>query len=350
MSEKVFMSGNLALAEGAIAGGCRYFFGYPITPQNEIPQYMAEQLPEIGGTYLQAESEVAAINMVYGAASTGAYVMTSSSSPGISLMQEGLSYIAGAELPCVVANLVRGGPGLGNIAPAQSDYWLATRGAGHGDSRCITFAPATVQELHDWAADAFEIAQKYRSIVMIQGDAVMAGLNEPVKLRERQEPPPRDQEWNIGGHRNGRERRIVNSLWTDAPVMQDVNMRMKERFERAADEYTLWDEYGSDEPEIVLGAYGISARICQTVVDWFDDEGITARLIRPISLFPFPTGVFAEWSEKVEKMFVVELSMGQFVEDVRLAVNGRCPVDLIWNTGGVLYTPEDVLRRIRDRM
>lgn len=350
MSEKVFMSGNIALAEGAIAGGCRYFFGYPITPQNQIPQYMAEHLPEVGGVYLQAESEVAAVNMLYGAASTGSYVMTTSSSPGISLMQEGLSYMSGAELPCVVVNMVRGGPGLGNIAPAQSDYWLATRGAGHGDSRCLTFAPASVQELHDWAAMAFPIAQKHRSIVMILGDAILAGMNEPVQLRERIDPPPRDQDWRIGGYRRGRDRRIVNSLWTDAPVMQEVNFRIKERFDEAKKNETRWDEYGCDSPDIILAAYGISARICQTVVDWLDDRGIAARLIRPISLFPFPTDVFIEWSEKVDSIFVVELSMGQFVEDVRLAVEGRCPVELIWKTGGVLYTPEEVLQRIQDRL
>ncbi len=348
MSKRVMMTGNEAVAEGAIAAGCRYFFGYPITPQNAIPQYMAEHLAEVGGVYLQAESELASINLVYGAAATGAYVMTSSSSPGISLMQEGLSYMLGSELPCVVVNMVRGGPGLGNIGAAQSDYWLATRGAGHGDGRCLTFAPHRVQEMYDWAAEAFPIAQKYRCPVMILGDGLLANMAEPVRLRERQEPPPRDQDWAIGGRRNGRPRRIVNSLWTDVPVMEALNIRIQERFEQAAENETRWEEYGNDDPTFVFAAYGISARICKTVIDRLAEEGIRARLIRPVSLFPFPHKPFAEWAQRVERIVCVELSMGQFVEDVRLAVAGECPVDLIWRTGGVVLTPEEVMARVKE--
>ncbi len=343
MSERVMMTGNEALAEGAIAGGCRYFFGYPITPQNDIPKYMAEHMPEVGGVYLQAESELASINMVYGAATTGAYVMTSSSSPGISLMQEGLSYICGAELPCVVVNMVRGGPGLGNIAPAQSDYWLATRGAGHGDSRCLTFAPDSVQELHNWGADAFPIAQKYRLPVMILGDGILASMAEPVELRERQEPPGRSQEWAVGGIREGRERRVINSLWTDAEVMEAVNLRMQARFNAAAEHETRWEEYGDDDPQIVYVAYGISARVCKTAVERLADEGVRVRLIRPISLFPFPAEPIVAWAEKTEKMVCVELSLGQMIEDVRLSVEGRCKVDFIGRTGGIILTPDDVV-------
>jgi len=346
MPERQLITGNEAAAEGAIAGGCRYFFGYPITPQNKIPEYMSEHLPEVGGVYLQAESEVAAINMVYGAASTGAYVMTTSSSPGISLMQEGLSYMIGAELPCVLVNMVRGGPGLGNIAPAQSDYWLATRGAGHGDGRCLTFAPFSVQEIYDLVGQAFPIAQKYRNPVMILADAVLASMREPCALRDRRDPPGDKPSWAVGGDQNGRERNIVNSLWTDPPVMEEVNLRIQQRYEEAAQNETRWTEHGADDPEILVCAYGISARICQTAIEHAAEAGIACRLIRPISLFPFPTEVIADWAQRVEKVLVVELSLGQFIEDVRLAVEGACPVEFLGHTGGVLVTPEEVAERI----
>lgn len=341
------MTGNVATAEGAIAAGCRYFFGYPITPQNDIPRYMSEQLPQIGGVYLQAESELASINLVYGAASTGAYVMTSSSSPGISLMQEGLSYLLGAELPAVVVNMVRGGPGLGNIAPAQSDYWLSTRGAGHGDFGCLTFTPDSVQELYDCTYDAFEIAHKYRLPVMILGDAMIANMSEAIRLRERRDPPALVPEWAVGGRRSGRPRRVVNSLWTDVPVMEAVNLRIAERFRQAAEEQTRWEEYGDDRPDILFAVYGISARICKTAIDRLADDGLRARLLRPITVRPFPTDPFARWAGQVERIVCVEHSMGQFIEDVRLAVDCR-PVELISRTGGVLMTPEEVIARTRE--
>jgi len=300
MPERQLITGNEAAAEGAIAGGCRYFFGYPITPQNRIPEYMSEHLPPIGGVYIQAESEVAAINMVYGAAATGAWAMTTSSSPGISLMQEGLSYMIGAELPCVLVNMVRGGPGLGNIAPAQSDYWLATRGAGHGDGRCLTFAPYSIQEVYDLTGQAFPIAQKYRNPVMILADAVLASMREPCVLRERLDPPEEKPSWAVSGDRKGRQRNIVN----------------------------------------------FSARICQTAIEHAAEAGVACRLIRPISLFPFPTEVIADWAQRVKKVLVVELSLGQFVEDVRLAIEGACPVELFGRTGGMMVTPEEVAERI----
>jgi len=350
MSARVLMTGNEALAEGAIAGGCRYFFGYPITPQNDIPKYMAEHLPEVGGVFVQAESELASINMLYGAASIGAYAMTSSSSPGISLMQEGLSYMLGSELPCVVVNMVRGGPGLGNIGPAQSDYWLATRGAGHGDGRCLTFAPSSAQELHDWGAMAFPIAQKYRCPVMILGDAIIANMAEAVSLRERAEPPPRTQQWAVGGRRGGRERRIINSLWTDLDVMEQVNIRIHERCAQAAVDETRFDEYGDDDPVVAFAAYGISARVCTTAVDRLADEGIRTRLIRPISLFPFPAAPMAQWAERVERFISVELSMGQFIEDVKLSVEGRCPVELISRAGGNPMSPDEVVARTKEML
>ncbi len=346
MPERQLITGNEAAAEGAIAGGCRYFFGYPITPQNKIPEYMSEHLPRIGGVYVQAESEVAAINMLYGAAATGAWAMTTSSSPGISLMQEGLSYMIGAELPCVLVDMVRGGPGLGNIAPAQSDYWLATRGAGHGDGRCLTFAPASVQELYDLTGEAFPIAQKYRNPVMILADAVLASMREPCTLRERLDPPQEKPPWAVGGARKGRQRNIINSLWTAPPVMEEVNLRVAQRYEQARQNELRWTEHGADDPEILVCAYGISARICQTAIEHAAEAGVACRLIRPISLFPFPVQVIADWAQRVNKVLVVELSLGQFIEDVRLAVEGACPVEFLGHTGGVLVTPEEVAARI----
>jgi 2-oxoglutarate ferredoxin oxidoreductase subunit alpha len=345
--ERILMRGNEAIAQAAIDAGCRAFFGYPITPQNQIPEYMALHLPEVGGVFVQAESEVAAINMVYGAAATGARSMTSSSSPGISLMQEGLSYMIGAELPCVIINMVRGGPGLGNIAPAQSDYWLATRGCGHGDGRCITFAPYSVQELHDWTADAFAIAEKYRNPVTILGDSILAQMAEPCCRRPRTPPPEPNFDWSIGGIRKGRERRIVNSLWTDVPVMQAVNQRIQARYDQAAREDVVWQEYGHDEPEALVCAYGSSARVAETAVDRLNAEGFRLRLFRPISLFPFPSAPLHAWGERVRKMLVFELSMGQFVEDVRLAVEGRCPVEYYGTAGGPVITPETLEVRLR---
>lgn len=342
----VFVNGNEATAEGAIAAGCRYFFGYPITPQNKIPEYMAEQLPLIGGTYLQAESEVAAINMVFGAASAGARVMTTSSSPGISLMQEGLSYMIGAELPCVLVNMVRGGPGLGNIGPAQSDYWLATRGCGHGDGRCITLTPSSVQELHDFTARAFDIADRYRNPTMVLADALLANMMEPCRMLPREELPPPDRPWAVGLREDGCERRIISSLHIPFDELEAVGLRVEDRYRQAADEITEWDEYGHDEPELIVCAYGISSRICETAVDEAAEQGVRVRLINPKTVFPFPTEAIRGWAERVAGVLVVELSMGQFVEDVRLAVEGRCPVELEARAGGNMPWVSDVVERL----
>lgn len=347
MSERVLMEGNEAAAEGAIAGGCRAFYGYPITPQSQIPEYMSWRMAQVGGVYLQAESEVAAINMVYGASAAGARVMTSSSSPGISLMQEGLSYMLGAELPGVIVDIVRGGPGLGNIGAAQSDYWIATRGAGHGDGTPLVFAPYSVQELHDFTAEAFEISERFRIPVMILGDAYLGQMREPCVKRPVSEfPRARQLGWSVGGGLEGRERNIVNSLWTNLEVMEQVNLRIAARLEQAQVELTRWEEYGADEPEIVLCAYGIMARVCETVVDWCGDRGIAARLFRPISLVPFPSAAVRALAERTKHCLVVELSMGQFIEDIRLAVEGSCPVSHFGRTGGVVCTPEDVLEHV----
>ena len=345
-TERVFITGNEACAEGAIAGGCRYFFGYPITPQNHIPEYMSEHLPEIGGVYVQAESEVAAINMCIGAAAAGGIPMTSSSSPGVSLMQEGLSYLLGCELPCVVVNMVRGGPGLGNVLPAQSDYWLATRGAGHGDGRCLTFAPWNLQELHDWTADSFEIAARYRLPVMILADAVLATMMEPVRLRPRGKELTLDREWAVGGGLQGRERRVINSLWVQAEVMEAVNLRMAERFRRAEQDMLRFEHFGDDEPDVLICAYGTMARVAQTAAEWVRDKGIRAAVFRPISLVPFPYAQLGEAAASAKRVLVVELSLGQFIEDVRLAVGERCPVEFIGRAGGAMIGPEDVADKI----
>lgn len=342
----VLTKGNEACAEGAIAAGCRYFFGYPITPQNQIPEYMSLHLPEVGGVYVQAESELAAINMVLGAAAAGAIAMTTSSSPGISLMQEGLSYILGCELPCVIVNMVRGGPGLGNILPAQSDYWLSTRGLGHGDGQGLVFAPYSVQEVHDWTADAFEIAARYRLPVTILGDAALAQVAESCVLRPRGEPLALDREWAVGGGLQGRERRVVNSLWVHADVMEAVNLRLAERLERARRELVTWQETGSEDPEILVCAYGIMARVAETAIQFAAEAGVRARLLRPISLLPFPYAPLRQWAGRVKKILVLELSLGQMIDDVRLAVEGSCPVEFLGRAGGQLVFPEDVAARL----
>ncbi len=346
MSKKVLICGNEACAWGAIAGGCRYFFGYPITPQNQIPEFMAAHLPKVGGVYLQAESETAAINMCFGAAAAGARVMTSSSGPGIALMQEGISYLIGAELPCVIVNIARGGPGLGNIGPAQSDYFLTTRGGGHGDGAGLSFAPYSVQELHDWTAKAFDIAFRYRTPVTILADGILGQMQEPCELAPWEDKPMPECDWNVGGLRSGRPRRLINSLYVDLDELEAVNRRIFQRYAEAAAKEVVWREYGHEEPDILLCAYGISARVCETVVDWASEAGCKARLFRPISLVPFPEAPLRQWAERVKKILVAEMSMGQFVQDVRLAVEGRCPVELVSRTGGKFLTPEEVLEKL----
>lgn len=344
--ERVLIKGNEAAAWGAIAGGCRHFFGYPITPQNQIPEFMAAHLPEVGGVYLQAESEVAAINMCYGAAATGHRVMTSSSGPGVSLMQEGISYMIGAELPCVIVNIMRGGPGLGNIGPSQSDYFLATRGAGHGDGSGLTFAPYSVQELHDWTARAFEIAERYRTPVTVLGDGIIGQMQEPCLLAPWGDVPETSFDWSVGGLRTGRERRVINSLYIDLAELEAKNHEIFARYAQAEKDETVWEEYGHEEPDLLLCAYGISARVCETAVDWAAEAGVKARLLRPVSLYPFPTAPLAQWAERVRHVLVAELSMGQLIQDVRLAVEGRCPVSLVNRVGGSFLTPEEVVEKV----
>ncbi|MGQ9556629.1 MAG: 3-methyl-2-oxobutanoate dehydrogenase subunit VorB [Desulfurispora sp.] len=346
---KVLMKGNEALGEGAVRAGCRYFFAYPITPQSELPHYLAKRLPEVGGVFLQAESEVASINMVFGAAGAGARVMTSSSGPGISLMQEGISYLAGAELPCVIVNMVRGGPGLGNIAPAQSDYFQATKGGGHGDYRLIVLAPYSVQEIIDMMQDAFDLAEKYRNPVMLMGDGVLGQMMEPVELPDVEVGPvsPPHRPWAATGRMGRTVKNLINSLYIVPENCEVHNQKLWEKYQQIKDAEQRWEEYHTADAELVLVAYGTSARVCQAVVDMYRAEGQKVGLLRPITLWPFPEKPFAVLSQTARMFLTVEMSTGQMVEDVRLAVNGRCPVYFYGRSGGMLPVARDVYREVQ---
>ena len=346
---KMLMKGNEAIAAAAINAGCRFFFGYPITPQNEIPEYMSRELPKVGGTYLQAESEVAAINMVYGAAGAGARVMTSSSSPGISLKQEGLSYIAGAELPCVIVNVVRGGPGLGGIQPAQSDYFQATKGGGHGDYRLMVLAPSTLQEAVDLVEEAFDLADKYRNPVMVLADGMIGQIMEPVEITEYHphgDLPPKD--WATTGTANsGGKKRIINSLFLNPDHLEAHVRKIFQKYDEMAKHELRHELYQCEEAEIILVAYGTVARIAKTAIEQCAELGIKVGLLRPITLYPFPYAVFDQVIEQAKAFLTVEMSMGQMVEDVKLAVASRKPVYFYGRTGGNVPMPEDVVTQIQ---
>jgi 2-oxoglutarate ferredoxin oxidoreductase subunit alpha len=346
VTEKLLMKGNEAVSQGCIDGGCTHFFGYPITPQNQICEYMAVHLREAGGVFLQAESEVSAINMVFGCAAAGGRPVTSSSGPGISLKQEGISYIIGADLPCVIINVARGGPGLGNIAAAQSDYFLATRGGGHGDGRCIVVAPDSVQEMYDLGRSSVALADKYRNPVMILSDAILGQMMEPMVRPGPVTDPPPQKPWATTGRRGG-PRRVVNSLYIVPEDLEAHSRDIVAKYDRAAQEDCHWEEFGSDDPDVLVCAYGTSARVAKAAVMRARNEGRRARLMRPITLFPFPGQRIAELAERVRAILVVEMSLGQFVEDVRLSVEGRTPVRFYGRTGGILPMPEAVLEEIR---
>ncbi len=343
---KVLMKGNEAVAEAAVLGGCKYFFGYPITPQNEIPEYMARRLPEVGGTFLQAESEISAINMVFGASGSGARVMTSSSGPGISLKQEGISYLAGAELPCVIVNMVRGGPGLGNIGPAQSDYFQATRGGGHGDYRLIVFGPASVQELVDVTIEAFELADRYRSPVMILGDGILGQMMEPVEFKTAKIKEGPDKPWATTGAK-GRKRNLITSLYIVPEELEKHCLKLKAKYDEISANEKRYESYFTDDAEIVLAAYGTTARICKAVVDRAREDGIKAGLIRPVTLWPFPDRPFNEAADYARAFLTVEMSNGQMVDDVRLAVNGKKPVYFYGRTGGIVPSKAEIYAEVR---
>lgn len=339
---KKLWKGNEAIAEAAVAAGCRCFFGYPITPQNEIPEYMSRRMPEVGGSFVQAESEVSAINMVYGAGGAGARAMTSSSSPGISLKQEGLSYIAGAMVPCVVVNMMRAGPGLGGIQPSQSDYFQAVKGGGHGDYHLLVFAPASIQEAVDLTYNAFDVADKYRCPVMILGDGMLGQMMEPAEIPPMRTPDSLPKKPWAASSMNGGAQRVINSIYMSPDTLEAHNHELFDAYARAAEELTAAETYCTEDAEIVLTAFGTVARIAKEAVDILRAAGVKAGLIRPITLFPFPEATYrAVVTDKVRRVVDVELNMGQMLEDVRLAV-GR-PVEFYGRTGGNVMTSEDVV-------
>jgi len=347
MSEKILMKGNEAIAEAAIIAGCRHYFGYPITPQTEIAAYMAKRMPKIGGTFLQAESEIAAINMVYGASSAGVRVMTSSSSPGISLKSEGISYLAGADLPAVIVNAQRGGPGLGGIQPSQSDYFQATRGGGHGDYHMLVLTPASVQEMAELTIKAFDLADKYRMPVMILADGTIGQMMEPVSfdfdVKEAPEKP-----WATVGTKMERKHNVVNSLYLKPADLEKENFKRFERYELIKQNEAMYEEYMTDDADIVLAAFGIAARVCKNAIKKARKEGIKVGLIRPITVWPFPVVPFEKVAQKCSAIISVELSMGQLIEDVRLASGGKVPVHLCNRVGGMIPEPEEILEKIHE--
>ena len=349
---KVLMKGNEAVAEAAVRGGCRAFFGYPITPQNEIPEYLSKRLPEVGGCFIQAESEVSAINMVYGAAGAGARAMTSSSSPGISLKQEGISYICGAELPCVIVNMVRGGPGLGGIQPAQSDYFQTVKGGGHGDYHMLVYAPSSVQEAVNIMYNAFDKADEYRMPVMMLGDGMIGQIMEAVELPKMKDPatfPKKD--WATDGTGKGESRRVINSLYIEPDVLEEVNHRLFSRYDMLKEKEVKCEEYLTEDAEIVIVAYGTVARIAKSAVNELRQKGIKAGLLRPITLYPYPEKALNDLAKKdcVKSFLTIELSMGQMIEDVRLAVNGLKPVEFYGRTGGNVMSPEDIVNVVLEK-
>ena len=341
------MKGNEAIAEAAIQAGCRHYFGYPITPQTEIAAYMAKRMPKIGGCFLQAESEIAAINMVYGTASTGHRVMTSSSSPGISLKAEGLSYIAGSDLPSLIVNVQRGGPGLGGIQPSQSDYFQATKGGGHGDYRMIVLAPASVQEMADMTIKGFDLADKYRMTCMILADGTMGQMMEPVEIK-KPEAKEFDKSWATTGTNMQRKHNIVNSLSLDPYELERQNFARYERYKVIEETEPMAEEYLMDDAEICVVAFGIAARVAKNAINAARKEGVKVGLIRPITLWPFPKANFAKAAEKCKQFISVELSMGQMIEDIRLAIECKRPVSLCNRAGGVIPSPDEVYAKIME--
>ncbi len=342
--EKELWKGNEAVAEAAIRAGCKYFFGYPITPQNEVPEYLSLHLPKIGGCFLQAESEVAAINMIYGAAGCGVRCMTSSSSPGISLKQEGITYMCGAELPAVIINMMRGGPGLGTIQPAQGDYYQATRGGGNGDYRHLVYAPATIQEAADYVQMAFDVADYYRNPVMVCADGMIGQMMEAIEWRK---PPVRElpeKTWATTCTKGERKPNIINSLYIDPNLCAEHNERLAKKYKAIEENETRWDEVNTKDCEVLFVAYGTPSRITKAAIKLLEAEGIKAGLFRPITLWPFPMKQLKECANQPTVKAVVdfELSMGQMIDDVKIALEGSRPVSFVGKAGGVVPTPAEV--------
>lgn len=345
MAEKILMKGNEAIGEAAILAGCRHYFGYPITPQTELTEYMSKRMPEVSGIFVQAESEIAAINMVYGAAGAGARAMTSSSSPGISLKQEGISYIAGAELPCVIVNMVRGGPGLGSIQPSQCDYFQATKGGGHGDYHNIVLAPNSVQELVDITVLSFQLADEYRNPVMLLGDGALGQMMEPVKLTVTIRDVPL-KPWAVTGFRDRSTINIINSLYLKPEELEKHNINLQEKYKSIRSKEVRYEEINTENAELILVAYGITSRIARSAMERARTEGLKVGLLRPISLWPFPEKILSELATKADAFLTLELSAGQMVEDVKLAVNGLKPVYFYGRMGGMIPSPREVYERI----
>jgi len=345
MTEKKFVAGNEAIAEAAVQAGCRYYFGYPITPQNEIGEYMSWRLPEVGGCFLQAESEIASIYMVFGAAGAGARVMTSSSGPGISLMQEGISYIAAAELPCVIVNMMRGGPGLGGIQPSQSDYFQATRGGGHGDYHLLVLAPSTAQEAVSLTMLAFDLADKYRNPVMILGDGNIGQMMEPVEFKPTEKPFTAKKDWILDGAKN-RSRRIIKTLYLDPVVLEKRNLLIARKLAEAVKNEVRFESYMTEDADVLIAAYGTVARIAKTAIKILREKGLKVGLLRPISLYPFPYQAFTQAASKVKSILVVEMSMGQMLQDVKLAVCDRSRVHFYSRVGGIVPSYDEIVAEV----
>ena len=347
---KVLMRGNHIVGESAIRAGCRYYFGYPITPQNEIPEYMSERLSKLeGGVFVQAESEIASIHMVIGASMAGGRVMTSSSGPGMSLKQEGISFLSALELPAVIVNMTRGGPGLGNIAPAQSDYFQATRGGGHGDYRNIVLGPSSGQELADLTFEAFDLADKYRIPVIILGDGMLGQMMEPVELPlEIQIKKLPQKDWILTGAK-GRPSRFIRSLILDPVEEEEHNWKLMRKYERITEEEVRWETFLAEDAKMMVVAFGIAARIAKGAIKRIREQGLKVGLIRPISLWPFPNKVVKEFTERIRHFFVFEMNMGQMVEDVKLALEGGSEVHFYGRPGGIVPTPLEISRVISSK-
>jgi pyruvate/2-oxoacid:ferredoxin oxidoreductase alpha subunit len=340
--------GNVAVIKGAILAGCRAYYGYPITPASEIAESAALYLPQVGGVFLQAESEVSAINMVYGAASAGVRVMTASSGPGLSLMQEGISYLAGAELPCVIVDVMRGGPGLGNIAPEQSDYFAMVKGGGHGDYRNLVLAPSSVQEMAELTMLAFELADKYRNPAVVLSDGFIGQIVEPLDLEYHEVAAP-PKPWAVMGTPETRKN-LISSIFLEPDQLEEHQRKLEAKYARAREEEPRHEQYFAEDAEILLVGYGIVSRVLRSTVETLRKEGIRAGLFRPITLWPFPAKALAAAAKGADQLLVVELSNGQMLEDVRLTVDGRVPVEFLSRTGGNVPSMEEVHQRVTEHL
>lgn len=343
---RVLTKGNIALAEGAIQAGCRFYFGYPITPQNDIPEYLSKHLPKVGGTFIQAESEIASINMILGASAAGARAMTSSSGPGISLMQEGFSYLAGSELPAVIVNIMRIGPGLGGIAPTQGDYNQAVHGGGHGDYHNIVLAPASCQEMFDLTIKAFELSDKYRNPAMILADAMVGQFQEPCRLTPKEAVIIPDKPWALTGA-NGRPAQLIKSLFLGPGEMEIHNLDLKQKYDTMEQNEIMYETRYLDDADVMIIAFGTPSRIAKTAIQLLRQEGVRAGLLRPITLFPFPSEAIHEYSQRIHKVLVVEMNTGQMLRDVELACHNGTKVYFYGRPGGGIPFPDDIMREVK---